>query len=329
MRIEETLLLSRSDVEELLSLTECIEAVEQVFRWQGEGKIPAPGILGVKTARGGLHVKAGFLPNNPGYIIAKLNTNFPGNSATLGLPTIQGVIVVFAANNGTMLAVLDSMEITIKRTAAATAVAAKYLARKDSRVATICGCGRQAGAQLRALCAVLPLERIFAHDLNEEVARAFATRSSIGCRIDPVSDLSQAIRQSDVVVTCTPSRRFLVRREDVRAGTFIAAVGADAEDKQEIDPGLMAAVKVVADSVDQACSIGDTHHAIAAGLMERGNIYAELSEIVAGRKPGRIHADEIIVFDSTGVAIEDGIAAVTVYEKAMADRIDNRFSFAA
>jgi alanine dehydrogenase len=123
MQIEGTLLLSRSDVEELLSLTECIKAVENVFRWQGEGKIPVPGILGLKTARGGLHVKAGFLPGDPGYIVAKLNTNFPENVAAFGLPTIQGVILVFAANNGAILAVLDSMEITIKRTAAATAVA--------------------------------------------------------------------------------------------------------------------------------------------------------------------------------------------------------------
>jgi ornithine cyclodeaminase/alanine dehydrogenase-like protein (mu-crystallin family) len=329
MRIEETLLLSRSDVEQLLSLTECIEAVENVFRWQGEGKIPTPGIFGVKSARGGLHVKAGFLPGDPGYIVAKLNTNFAENGASFGLPTIQGVIVVFAANNGATLAVLDSVEITIKRTAAATAVAAKYLARKNSRVATICGCGRQAAAQLRALCGVLPLERIFAHDLNEEVARNFAAKLSIKCEIEPVRDLAKAILQSDVVVTCTPSHRFFVWQEEVRAGTFIAAVGADAEDKQEIDPALMAAVKVVADSEDQACTIGDTHHAIAVGLMKRGNVYAELSEIVAGRKPGRTRPDEIIVFDSTGVAIEDAIAVATVYEKAISGTSDKRFSFAA
>ena len=329
MQIEAVLLLNRSDVEALLSLTECIEGVENVFHLQGEEKIPALGILGVETACGGLHVKAGFLPGDPGYIIAKLNTNFPENGAVFGLPTIQGVIVVFAANNGAALAILDSMEITIKRTAAATAVAAKYLARKDSRVATICGCGRQAAAQLRALSAVLPLERIFALDLNEEVARNFAATLSIKCKIDPVQDLSEAIRQSDVVVTCTPSRRFFLRQEEVKAGTFIAAVGADAGEKQEIDPALMASAKVVADSIEQCCTIGDTHHAIAAGLMIRGDIYAELSEIVAGRKPGRTRADEIFVFDSTGVAIEDAIAAVTVYEKAIAEKIENHFSFAA
>ena len=328
MQIEETLLLSRGDVEKLLSLTECIEAVENVFRWQGEGKVPASEILGVKTPRGGLHVKAGFLPGDPGYMVAKLNANFPENGATFGLPTIQGVVVVFNANSGAIVGIFDSMAITILRTAAASAVAAKYLARESSRVATICGCGRQAAAQLRALCSVVPLEKIFAFDLDADVARNFAAASSIKCKINPVCDLSEAIRQSDVVITCTPSHQFFVRQEEVKAGTFIAAVGADAEEKQEIDPALMASAKVVVDSVDQVCAIGDTRHAIAAGLMERGNIYAELSEIVAGRKPGRT-ADEIIVFDSTGVAVEDAIAAVTIYEKAMNVAIGNCFGFAA
>jgi alanine dehydrogenase len=143
MQTEGTRLLRRSDIEGLLSLRECIGAVENIFRLQGEGKIPAPGILGVRATGGGLHVKAGLLPGNRNYFVAKLNANFAGNNARFGLPTIQGVIVVFDAENGAPLAILDSIDITIKRTAAASAVAAKYLARKESSVATICGCGRQ------------------------------------------------------------------------------------------------------------------------------------------------------------------------------------------
>ena len=150
MQFEGTLLLRRSDVEGLLSLRDCIDAVENIFRLQGQGKIPAPGILGVRAPGGGLHVKAGLLPGDRNYLVAKLNANFPGNNAHFGLPTIQGVIAVFDAENGVPLAILDSIDITIKRTAAASAVAAKYLARKDSSVATICGCGQQGRAQLRA-----------------------------------------------------------------------------------------------------------------------------------------------------------------------------------
>src|SRR4026209_1945878 len=155
MQFEGTLLLGRSDIEKLLSISDCIGAVDEIFSLQGQGKIPAPGILGIKAPGGGVHVKAGLLPGDRNYLVAKLNANFPGNNAHFGLPTIQGLIVVFDARNGVPLAVLDSIDITIKRTAAASAVAAKYLARKDSSVATVCGCGQQGHAPTRALPAGL------------------------------------------------------------------------------------------------------------------------------------------------------------------------------
>src|SRR5258708_3014607 len=173
-----TLLLGRSEVDRLLTIQECVAAVEKMFRLQGEGKLPAPGILGVKSDHGGLHIKAGLLPCEKSYIVAKLNANFPGNRGDFDLPTIQGVIVVHDGENGRPLAVLDSIDITIKRTAAASAVAAKYLARKDSSVATICGCGQQAAAQLRALCAVLPLRQIYVFDLDQGAAQNFALKMS-------------------------------------------------------------------------------------------------------------------------------------------------------
>ena len=143
MQTEGTLLLRRSDVEGLLSLRDCIDALEEVFRLQGEGKIPRSEILGVKTPNGGLHVKAGLLPRGQGYIVAKLNSNFPNNRTRFNRPTIQGLIAIFDAENGSPLAILDSMDVTIKRTAAASAVATKYLARINSSVGTICGCGQQ------------------------------------------------------------------------------------------------------------------------------------------------------------------------------------------
>jgi ornithine cyclodeaminase/alanine dehydrogenase-like protein (mu-crystallin family) len=120
-----------------------------------------------------------------------------------------------------------------------------------------------------------------------------------------------------------------VCKEDARPGTFIAAVGADNEHKQEIDPALIASAKVVADSLEQSGAIGDVHHAIAHGLMRKEDIYAELCEIVAGQKIGRVADDEIIVFDSTGIAIEDAVAAALVYERALADGIGTDFDFAA
>jgi alanine dehydrogenase len=331
MQFEGTRLLCRSDIERLLSLRDCIGAVDEIFRLQGQGKVPAPGILGVKAPSGGLHVKAGLLPGDRDYLVAKLNANFPGNNAHFGLPTIQGVIAVFDAENGVPLAILDSIDITLKRTAAASAVAAKYLARKESLVATICGCGQQGRAQLRAVFLVLPLTKIYAFDVNERAAIDFRNELSPELKIDIelVRDLASAIQKSDVCITCTTANEFFVHRHDVRPGTFIAAVGADDVHKQEIDPALLASAKVVADSLQQSCAIGEVHHAVAHGLMRKEDVYAELCEIVAGQKTGRANDDEIIVFDSTGVAIEDAVAAAAVYERARANGIGTNFDFAA
>jgi len=326
----QTLLLSRSEVAELLTIPDCIETVERMFRMLGEGKLPLPGILGIKSEHGGLHIKAGLLPGERDFIVAKLNTNYPNNRVKNDLPTIQGLIVVCDGANGRPLAVFDSIDITIKRTAAASAVAAKYLARPDSSVATICGCGQQAAAQLRALCAVLSLRKIYAFDADLVAAERFAAAlaQELGLEIEAVSNLTAALWRSSVCVTCTPAREFFIRKADVPAGMFIAAVGADDTHKQEIDPALMASAKVVADSLDQSCSIGDAHHAIAAGLMRNEDVFAELSEIVAGKKSGRTHDDEIIIFDSTGIALEDAVAAVAAYEKAIAKDSFRRFDFA-
>ena len=328
---EPTLLLSRSEVGRLLSISECIEALEKMFRLLGEGKLPPPGILGIKSERGGLHIKAGLLPGERDYIVAKLNTNFSRNRVEHGLPTIQGLIVVCDGENGRPLAVLDSIDITIKRTAAASAVAAKYLARPNSSIATICGCGQQAAAQLGAIHVVRPLQKIYAFDSNAAAAEKFAAvlRGQNGLTIETASDLPSALQHSDVVVTCTTSTKFFLRREDVSPGTFIAAVGADDSHKQEIDPSLMASAKVVADSIDQSCTIGDSHHAIVAGLMRREDVYAELSEIVAGVKSGRTNNNEVIVFDSTGIALEDAVSAVAVYEKARCNATAVKFDFAS
>ena len=324
-----TLLLSRSEVDRLLSMTECIEAVEKMFRQLGEGKLPPAGILGIKSPHGGLHIKAGLLPGYRDYIVAKLNTNFPRNRAEHDLPTIQGLIMLCDGANGLPLAVMDSIDITIKRTAAASAVAAKYLARPNSSVATICGCGQQAAAQLLAISSVLPLQKIYAFDSDFAAAENFAEAFGPEHAIEPTRDLSSALRKSDVCVTCTTATNFFITREDVSPGTFIAAVGADDSHKQEIDPTLMSSAKVVADNLEQSCTIGDTHHAIAASLMKKEDVYAELSEIVAGRKSERINDDEVTVFDSTGIALEDAVTAVSVYEKTFSQKTASRFDFAA
>jgi alanine dehydrogenase len=230
------------------------------------------------------------------------------------------VVVLCDGDDGTPLAVMDSIAITAIRTGAATAVAARHLARPDARVATICGCGAQGDVQLRAVARVAALDRVFAFDLDGARAKAFAERlgPALSLGITPVSDLADAARRSDIVVTCTPSRAPLLRPGDLRPGAFVAAVGADSEHKQEVDPRLLAGTALVVDVLEQSATIGELHHALAAGVMTRADVRAELGDVIAGRRPGRLGDEEIVVFDSTGTALQDVAAAVAVHQRAVA-----------
>src|SRR5215211_5723761 len=163
MKPKGTLLLKKHEVAALLGIDECIAAIERVFRLQGEGKTTPPGVLGLHARDGGFHIKAGWLELSRPYFAAKTNANFPQNVKRFGLPLIQGVILLCDAENGYPLAVMDSIEITIQRTGAATAVAARHLARPDSKVVTIAGCGNQGRISLRALRQVLPIEKALSY----------------------------------------------------------------------------------------------------------------------------------------------------------------------
>jgi ornithine cyclodeaminase/alanine dehydrogenase-like protein (mu-crystallin family) len=307
--------LSATDVERLLTPRACIDAVEDAFRQLDSGSVPAPGILGLHAPEGSFHVKASLLQADRPYFAAKVNANFPRNGARHGLPTIQGVVYLCDASNGAPLAIMDSGAITALRTAAASAVAARHLAAASCDCALICGCGAQAMGQLRALHAVRQPKRWLAFDADAVRAASFAAAASteLGVAVTPSTDLARAVEESRIIVTCTTARRFFIAREMVRPGTFIAAVGADSEDKQEIDPRLLARAKVVTDLTAQAAAIGDLHHAIAAGAMSKEDVHAELGEVVAGRKPGRGSDAEVIVFDSTGTGLQDVAAAIAAY----------------
>jgi len=318
-----TLLLSRRDVERLLVPELCIEAVEDAFRALGHRTVPPPGTLGMHGDEGSFHVKAGFLGS---FFAAKLNANFPRNGERFGLPTIQGAVILSDATKGTPLAIMDSISITALRTAAASAVAAKHLANPICKTLLICGCGGQAWAQVEAIVQVRHPARIYAYDQDPQKARSFAGALEAELPIDaaPVTDLEGAVAASDIVVTCTTARRYFISHHMVRPGTFIAAVGADSENKQEIDPRLMASAKVVADLTEQAAAIGDLHHAIQGGAMTAADVHAELADVVAGREPGRTSDEEITLFDSTGTGLQDVAAAIAAYREAVRADVGQR-----
>lgn len=322
------LLLDRGEVERLLTPEACIAAVEEAFKALALGQVPAPGVLGMHGEGGGFHVKAGFLAGDRPYFAAKINANFPGNAAR-GLPTIQGAVLVFDASDGVPLAVMDSMAITALRTAAASAVAAKHLARERCDTLLVCGCGAQAREQVRAVLQVRSPRQILVHDLDEAKAALFAAAlgAETGKEIVMAANLVPAVRSAELIITCTTARHHFIDEEMVSPGTFIAAVGADNEHKQEIDPRLLARAKVVTDVTAQAAAIGDLHHALAAGLMTLENVHAQLGEVVAGLARGRENEGEITVFDSTGTGLQDVAAAIAVYQLALGKAAGARFDF--
>jgi alanine dehydrogenase len=329
MKPNGTLLLSRKEVASLLDLGDYIEVVEKAFRAYAMGETLSLGLLHVDTPDGEFHIKAGGIKEPRVYCGLKMNGGFFNNQSRFGLPNIQGTIALYDGENGYPLAFMDSIEITINRTGATTAVAAKYLARSDSRVATICGCGNQGRVQLRFLREVLPIETVYAYDLQEGIAESYAEEmgTDLGIMVTPVDDLASAVGASDVCVTCTPSKEFFLEQQWVPAGAFVAAVGADSPGKQEIDPRLMASSTVIVDILEQCANVGELHHAIAAGLMEDDDVHAELGEIIAGQRPGRTSDDEVTIFDATGTGLQDAAGAAAAYERAIADGMGTFFNF--
>lgn len=312
-----TLILTRSDVAELLTMTECIDAVESAFRAHAEGRAVGPEVASVHVDGGGFHVKAAGLTLSRPYFAAKTNGNFFHNDK-LQMPRIQGTVVLCDASNGVPLAVLDSIEITIVRTAAATAVACRYLARRDSRVLAIIGCGLQGHATFRAIVGCLPIETVVLFDPNPAAAQSlFEIVRDAGLTAQVCASVSDALRNVDICVTATPSTTPIIMQSDLHPGIFIAAVGADSDTKQELDPAIIQTSRIIVDSREQAAAIGEVHHAIDAIHSANALIAATLGEVIAGQAPGRTAEDQIIVFDSTGTALQDVAAAAIVYERAL------------
>jgi alanine dehydrogenase len=326
----DTLLLTRNEVAKLITVEECIAAVDQGFRLYAADKTVAPKVLGVHCPKGNYHIKASLLNLGSSYFATKINSNFRNNPVAHGLPLIQGVVVVCDGDNGRVLALMDSIEVTILRTGAATALAAQHLALPNAHTALICGCGNQGAITVKALLKVRALEKVYVFDKDATKAEAFAATFStlLNLPIVSITDLSEGLHKSAICVTCTPSSEPFIHHRDVLPGTFIVAVGADNEDKQELEPELLSENKVITDITDQCKNIGELHHALSKGLMSIADVHAELGDILLGKKPGRTSEKEIIVFDSTGTALQDVATAAVIYEKAKERGIGQKIAFA-
>lgn len=310
-----TLLLSRSEVAGLMRPSDYLDAVAAGFRAGEDRRASSPPPLALAGEGGAFHAKAALLRDGRAYAALKLNANFPDNRD--GLPTVQGAILLCDGENGALLAVIDSIEVTLRRTAAASALAARLLARPESETLLVCGCGAQGEAHVEAFGEVLELRRCFAWDRDFGRAEAFASaRRQEGLDAVAVEKVGAAAAASDIVVACTSSREPYLAADHVRPGSFVAAVGADSPEKSELRPELMARARVVVDSLGQCLEMGDLRHAVRAGSMRAEDVHARLGAVLAGAAPGRTSDDQLFVFDSTGTALQDVASTAALYERA-------------
>lgn len=319
MKTPPVLLLSRSAIAKLATTGDYLEAMQTAFADLARGRFDVPAVAHVRGVGGMFHIKSAQRAGSPALAAIKVNGNFPDNAARHDLPTIQGFVALLDAERGCVLALMDSIEITARRTAAATALAAKYLARPQSRLLAMIGCGVQARYHVEALCDVVPIEGVVFCEPRDDAADVFdAHVRQLGLNARRVADARTAAREADVVVTATTSTRPVLGLADIGPGTFVAGVGADNPSKHELASDLMQASCVIVDCVAQASAMGDLHHAIEAAALQATDVRGELSDLVAGRMTGRASVEERWVFDSTGLSVQDLAAAEMIYERARA-----------
>lgn len=299
-----------------------VDCVEDAFRALATQAVAMPPILrlDIPEHRGEVDVKTAYVPGIDGFAI-KISPGFFDNPK-LGLPSLNGMMVLLSAKTGLVEALLlDNGYLTDVRTAAAGAVAARHLSREDAGVAAILGAGVQARLQLEALTLVRPIReaRIWARDADKAGTAARDLSGRLGISVKAVSAPREAVAGADIIVTTTPSEAPLLMADWLEAGQHVTAMGSDSEHKNEIEPAaIVRADLYVADRLSQTRRLGELHHAIAAGLVGPETVFPELGEIIAGVKAGRASPDDITICDLTGTGVQDTAIATLARDRALA-----------
>jgi len=318
--IPEVLLLGRSEVEEFLNMEEALKAVEHAFKLEAEGKtiMPPKLYLDLPEYQGDFRAMPAYIDGSAG---VKWVSVYPNNWSQ-NLPSVTAIVILCDPNTGCPLAIMDGTYITSMRTGAAGGVAVKYLARRDSSVIGLIGAGTQAKTQLLAINEVLPrIEDVKVFDQYRDASLRYAKEmgAKLKMNIRPVETIEEATK-ADIVVTTTPSRKLIVKKHYIRPGTHINAIGADAKGKQELETGLLRGAKIVVDDIEQASHSGEINVPLSEGVIKVEDVYGTLGEVVANIKKGRENDEEITIFDSTGLAIQDIICAKLVCDRARNDK---------
>jgi len=320
-----TLILAEKDVKRLLSMEEAMEAMELAFAEQGMNRtqMPTKAHLTFQKYNGDIRAMPSYLEGLDISAVEIVSVH-ENNRNRFKLPTTMATVIMTEPKNGSPIAIIGGTHIVDMRTGAAGGVAAKHLARKDSKIVGLIGAGAQAMTQLMALLSLygnLEEARIWSRtkqtceEFLEHAKREHGKRIT---RLIPVERPEDAVRGADLIVATTPSRTPVILNDWIKPGMHINCIGADAPGKQELDPSILKRAKVVVDEWEQAFQSGEINLPTLQGLLKKEDIWAELGQIVAGLKPGRTSSEEITVFVSTGLAIQAAVTANIAFKKAMA-----------
>ena len=319
------LVLSEEDVKNLLSLGEVITAVESAFKMKGLGHVQMPPkqYLFINKYNGDLRTMPAYLEDSDTITVKVVNSH-PENQK-YRLPTVMATIIMINPKTGAPQAIMGGTWLTALRTGAAGAIAAKYLANPKPKTIGIIGAGTQARTQLMGLYLVFDtIEEIKVWDQNQQVASTYVqdmkkqyNQSSICCVENP----KKAVQDADIIVTVTPSRKPLIFSEWIQQGTHINCMGADAPGKQELDPTILVKSKLVIDDWEQSHHGGEINIPFSKGIITQQDVWGDICEIVAGVKAARTSSEELTVFSSTGLAIQDAAAANVAYQNALKEKM--------
>ncbi len=345
------LAISQSDTEQLLDMETIIEKVELAYqlKYREEASLWPMIFHEFEPGVADMDIKSGHLLG-AGIFGLKLVSWF-GPNAQKNLPQLVGTVMVYDASTGAPKAILSAEHITSMRTGAAGAIGAKYLARKDSKTLLMVGTGHQALYQIAATLMVMPeLKKVYLYNpRNIENAKNFKNsiaqklkdqflvhykddsakfetyKNAFNVDFEVVTDIEQATKESDIIITATPSHEPMIMRNWVKPGTHFSCVGADMGGKQEIDTAILAEARIYTDDITQSINVGEVENAYKSGLVKKSDIIAEIGEIIETASKGRVNDTDITVFDSTGIALQDLIAADYAIEQAKIRKMGTEF----
>ena len=326
-----TLLLKKEEVSSLICMREVIGTVEEAYKAFNSNQVVQPDYIGIDIhpPRGDIDFKLGYYKGNEIISMKASSGGFINNPTAHGVPSGMGTILLFDARTCALICVMDGSLITGLRTGASGAVSVKALARKNAKKITSIGTGNQARMQIRAINEVMKIEEIHAWDNNPDTLSKYKAdiESEFGIPVIMANSKKEAVEQADILITTTRGKGSLVEADWVKPGTHIVAIGTDQQGKQELDPEIFRNAKIVNDSISQCTEKGETWHPLNKKIITKDDIHGEIGEILLGKKPGRENDEEVTIFDSTGMAIQDNTTSTKIYQNAIESKVGTFFEF--